>query len=297
MLTPQVDQLLSMQQQLRGLLGTAAAGQKPSTAQASRSSGVRARRIPWKAVTSSPCDHDHPYSHPRCPLLLTERPLPSARVAVASSAAVEPSSNGEMSAGKAQEMRQLLGKAVQEATELQLTSESLRDELREAKTLAESGKHNVANAKDEVAALKAELMSVQKQLEDERSERMEEGAAAMEREEKLEAIIEEMKVPHTTAATRRSCVPAVVPCARADMPKPRRRYAPSHHTLAITLTLRSRARVPRVCSRCWPACRRRRGSGRTWRECSPRPSRRQIRRRPPSRSPRRRRRRRAQASM
>ena len=118
---------------------------------------------------------------------------PSVRTAGSAEGAVSPIDERSSQSSGAN-MRQLLGKAVQQATEPQVTIDTLRDELREERTLSLTARHVAATSREEVAELKAKLAAVQKELEEERSERMEEGAAAMEREEKLEAIIDEMKV-------------------------------------------------------------------------------------------------------
>ena len=91
------------------------------------------------------------------------------------------------------ELRQLLGRAVRTQTEQQHEIDTLRAELAEERTISQNARHAAENSAAETAAAREQLHQVQQDLSDERQERMESEAAAMEREEQLQGRVEQLE--------------------------------------------------------------------------------------------------------
>ena len=95
--------------------------------------------------------------------------------------------------GESAGVRNLLGHAVRAQTEQQRELDALRDTLREERCLVFSSAQQAKAAATELAAVREQAARLQAELDKERSERMESESAALEREEALQAQVDEME--------------------------------------------------------------------------------------------------------
>jgi hypothetical protein len=111
---------------------------------------------------------------------------------LAAASATVGTAKAETADAKVAELRQLLGKAVRAQTEQQHDIDRFREALREEQTGAVSERHAANVAASEAQQLRKEVDELRSQLAEEQRERMESEAAALEREEQLEARVQDL---------------------------------------------------------------------------------------------------------